>query len=703
MTKLELSVNNEYNFSQLVSELVSMDYQRVDMVVDHGDLAVRGAIIDIFPSNQNTPLRLEFNGNVLESMRSFNVLTQRSISFVKNTTILAVEQIPALLIRSDDFIESEDHLLSDFRRGDYVVHENYGISIFNGLVRMKAGSIEGEFYHLQFADTQELFLPLDQSQMLHKYAAGDARPQLSVLGDKSWPKAKQKAQKAAKNIAFELFNLYRQRELTPGIAFKEDSEEQLLVEKDFPYEETPDQERAIVEVKADMEKTVPMDRLVCGDVGFGKTEVAIRAAFKAAVSGKQIALVAPTTILVSQHYHNFKKRFEKYGLRVEMLSRFHTLSQNKRIITEIKKGVVDIAIGTHRLLQKDVNFPNLGLLIIDEEQRFGVEHKEFFKKMQVGVDILAMSATPIPRTLYLALSGARDISILQTAPENRHPIKTILTEYNDNVVKTAVEYELKRDGQIFFLHNNIKDIEKTAGAIKKLVPDAKVLIAHGQMPQHQLEDTVLEFIDGKADILVCTTIIENGIDIPRVNTIIINNADYFGLSQLHQIRGRVGRSTTKAYAYLLYEKNKMLNPDAEQRLHALKEFTALGAGYKIALRDLEIRGSGNILGPQQSGHVQGIGFTLFCKLMEESIRELKGEKIEKEELFTLPSDRENFIPYEYMEEETLRISFYQRIMDARQISEVQSIEEEMKDRFGKVPQAAKNLLTTISRQLRERT
>lgn len=322
--------------------------------------------------------------------------------------------------------------------------------------------------------------------------------------------------------------------------------------------------------------------------------------------------------------------------------------------------------------------------------------------MQVGVDILAMSATPIPRTLYLALSGARDISILQTAPENRHPIKTILTEYSDNVIKTAVEYELKRGGQVFFLHNNIKDIEKTAGAIKKLVPGSSVLIAHGQMPQHQLEDTVLEFIDGKADILVCTTIIENGIDIPRVNTIIINNADCFGLSQLHQIRGRVGRSTTKAYAYLLYEKNKMLNPDAERRLHALKEFTALGAGYKIALRDLEIRGSGNILGPQQSGHVQGIGFTLFCKLMEESIRELKGEKIEKEDLFTLPSDKENFIPYEYMEEETLRISFYQRIMDARQISEVQSIEEELKDRFGKVPPAAKNLLTTIVRQIRER-
>lgn len=702
MSKLNLVVNNEYNFSQLISELISLDYKRVEMVVDHGEIAVRGSILDIFPANQNTALRLEFNGNVLESIRSFNVNTQRSISFLKETVILGAEAIPALLIRSSDFDENEDHLLSDFHAGDYVVHENYGIGIFSGLVRMQAGSIEGEFFHLRFRGSEELFLPLDQAQLLHKYSAGDLKPELSSLVSKTWPKAKQKAKQAAKNIAFDLFNLYRQRELTPGIAFKEDTEEQLILEKDFPYIETPDQKRAIQEVKADMERPIPMDRLVCGDVGFGKTEVAIRAALKAILSGKQVALVAPTTILVSQHYHNFQNRYNKFGLNVQMLSRFHTPGQNKKIISDLKKGTVDIVIGTHRLLQKDVQFKELGLLIIDEEQRFGVEHKEFFKKMKVGVDILALSATPIPRTLYLALSGARNISILQTPPENRHPIKTILTEYQDEVVKTAVEYELNRKGQVFFLHNNIQDIEKIAGTIKKLVPQARVITAHGRMPKDELEDKVLEFIDGRADVLVCTTIIENGIDIPLANTIIVNNADYFGLAQLHQIRGRVGRSTIKAYAYLLYDREKILNTDAEKRLHALKEFTALGVGYKIALRDLEIRGSGNILGPQQSGHIQGIGFTLFCKLMEESIKELKGEKLTKEQLFTLPSDKEVFIPYEYMEEETLRISFYQRIMEAKQISEIQDIESELKDRFGKIPSAAQNLLKTIMYQIMER-
>ncbi len=699
MQELKLIINEEYSFTELISNFVKMGYQRVDLVVDHGEMSVRGGIIDIYPVNQTTPLRLEFFDNVLESIRSFNIVTQRSISGIKETLILAVQAQSHLLVREQDFDAAEDHLLADFKAGDYVVHENYGVGLFVGLLRMRTGKIEGEYYHLKYRGTEEVFVPIEQSKLLHKYSAGELHPQLSSIGDRSWQKAKTKAKSSAKNIAFDLFNLYRERALTPGHAFSEDTEEQLLMEKEFPFEETRDQLRVIDEVKRDMERSQPMDRLVCGDVGYGKTEIAIRAAFKAACSGKQVALLAPTTILVDQHYLNFKKRFEKYGLIVEMISRFHSPAENKAIIKKIAAGTVDVVIGTHRLIQKDVIFKDLGLLIIDEEQRFGVEHKEYIKKARAGVDILTLSATPIPRTLYLSLSGTRDLSVLETAPENRHPIKTILSEYDEALIKNALRLELERQGQIFFLHNNIAEIEKIAAKLKALVPELKILVAHGRMPKESLENTILSFINGEADLLLCTTIIENGIDIPRVNTIIVNEADHFGLSQLHQIRGRVGRSIIKAYAYFLYDKNKILNSDAEKRLHALKEFAALGVGYRIALRDLEIRGAGNILGSQQSGHIQTIGFTLYCKLLEESIRELKGEKIEKEQLFKLPLNQENFIPAEYMDEEQLRISFYKRIMEAGSVGELSDIEFEMKDRFGRVPAAVKNLITNIRYQI----
>lgn len=702
MSELKLSINETYSFSELVARLVAMGYQRVDLVVDHGEMAVRGGIVDIYPFNQITPLRLEFLDDLLESIRSFNIVSQRSISSIKETIILSFQPQALLLVRDKDFDIAEDHLLADFKTDDYVVHENYGVGLFAGLIRMRTGKIEGEYYHLKYRGSEEVFVPIEQSKLLHKYSAGERHPQLSSIGDRSWQKAKSKAKSSAKNIAFDLFNLYRQRSLTPGHAFREDSEEQLLMEKDFIYEETRDQLRVIEEVKSDMERSQPMDRLVCGDVGYGKTEIAIRAAFKAAYEGRQVALLAPTTILVDQHYLNLKLRFEQYGLKVEMISRFRSPAENKAIIKKIAAGNVDVVIGTHRLIQKDVIFKNLGLLIIDEEQRFGVEHKEYIKKIKTGVDILTLSATPIPRTLYLSLSGTRDLSILETAPENRHPIKTILSEYDETLIKNALKLELARNGQIFFLHNNIAEIGSIATTLQALVPELKVLIAHGRMPKEVLEKTIISFVNGDADLLLCTTIIENGIDIPRANTIIVNNADHFGLSQLHQIRGRVGRSTLKAYAYFLYDKNKALNPDAEKRLHALKEFAALGVGYRIALRDLEIRGAGNILGAQQSGHVQTIGFTLYCKLLEESIRELKGEKIAKEELFKLPLNQENFIPAEYMDEEALRISFYKRILEATSVGDLSDLEFEMKDRFGRVPPAVKNLITNVRYQLNSR-
>jgi len=702
MAEVKLIKNKEYSFTKIIEKLIEMDYQRVELVVDRGEFAVRGGIIDLFPSNQNTPLRLEFCDTNLESIYSFSIADQRSISAIEETIILSAEKLPHILVKELELDETRDYLLSDFKRGDFIVHENYGVAIIQGLKQLKTGKIEGGYYHLQFKGSEEVFVPIEQSKLIHKYSAGELKPILSSITDRSWSKAKTKAKKSTKNIAFDLFNLYRQRALTKGHAFREDSEEQILMEKGFPYLETPDQTKIIQEVKRDMEKDIPMDRLVCGDVGFGKTEIAIRATFKAAHQGKQVAVLAPTTILVNQHYQNFKKRFENFGLITKMLSRFHTPAENKKIINELKEGQVDIIVGTHRLIQKDVKFKDLGLLIIDEEQRFGVEHKEYIKKIKTGVDILTLSATPIPRTLYLSLSGTRDLSILETAPRNRLPIKTILTEYSENIIKGALNHEITRGGQVFFLHNNIEEIEEIALKIRKFFPDIKAAIAHGRMKKDKLEDTILEFLAGKTEVLVCTTIIENGIDMPHVNTIIINNADNFGLSQLHQIRGRVGRSDIKAYAYLIYDKNKILSTDARKRLHSLKEFTALGIGYKIALRDLEIRGAGNILGQQQSGHVQSIGFTLYCKLLEESIKELKGEKIEQEQIYSLPSDQENFIPDVYMEEETLRISFYKRIMEADTVGELSDIQAELKERFGRVPPATINLITNIRYQIMKR-
>jgi transcription-repair coupling factor (superfamily II helicase) len=448
-----------------------------------------------------------------------------------------------------------------------------------------------------------------------------------------------------------------------------------------------------------MEASFPMDRLICGDVGFGKTEIALRAAFKMAMAGRQVAVLAPTTILVSQHYHNFQTRFKKYALDIQMLSRFHTPAENRNIIKKLKSGQTNIVIGTHRLLQKDVAFQNLGLLVVDEEQRFGVEHKEFIKKLTVNVDILTLSATPIPRTLYLSLSGMRDISLLRTPPKHRRPIKTILAEYAPEKLKVALDRELERGGQIFVLNNDIKSLPYWQAKIKEQVPAARVVLSHGKMPKHKLEQAVLDFVERRVDVLLCTTIIENGIDIPGANTIIVLNADHFGLAQLHQIRGRVGRSAQQAYAYLFYSAAAILNPEAEARLHALKEFTMLGAGYRLAMRDLEIRGSGNILGTQQSGFVQNVGFTLYNKMLEDSVREVRGEKIEEEQIFRLPAKQENYLPQDYMEEEVLRIAFYRRIMDSKTVQDIENIEQELRDRFGRLPQPSLNLLRAIREQL----
>lgn len=698
---IRLDLHQEYDFSVLVAELINSGYRRVELVVDRGDLAVRGGIIDIFPQGHTTPLRLEFLDNKLDTIRSFNILDQRSLTKLKFVEINPYQPVPETLVRDTDFQEADDYLLPDFQPGDYIVHENYGIAIFRGLIYLQERSVAGEYYELQFAGTEKVYVPLGQSRLMHRYSASAARPVLTSLSAKnsSWEKTKQKAKTAAKNIALELFNLYRLRKMTKGWPCLEDTEAQLKIEADFPYEETPDQTTTIEAVKRDMESAAPMDRLICGDVGFGKTEIALRAAFKMAMAGKQVAVLAPTTILVSQHYHNFLQRFQNYPLNIQMLSRFHTPSENRRIIRDLKNGKVHIVIGTHRLLQKDIGFQALGLLIIDEEQRFGVKHKEFIKRLTVDVDILTLSATPIPRTMYLSLSGMRDISILRTPPKERRAIKTILAEYSDADLRTALERELERSGQIFVLNNDIKTLPYWQKKLRELVPQAKVTVTHGKMPKDRLEKAVLDFVERQTDIMLCTTIIENGIDIPNANTIIVLKADHFGLAQLHQIRGRVGRSSVQAYTYLFYNSEKILTAEAEARLHSLKEFTMLGAGYRLAMKDLEIRGAGNILGPQQSGFVQNVGFTLYNKMLEESVREVRGEPAVPERVFTLPAKQENFIPAAYMNEEILRVSFYRRIMECQTVEDIEKITQELRDRFGDLPEQTLNLLNSIREQL----
>ncbi|GBR75455.1 transcription-repair coupling factor [Candidatus Termititenax persephonae] len=701
---MRLTCAQDYDFSALTAEMVGLGYQRVELVVDRGELAVRGGILDIFPQGYATPVRLEFLDKTLDSIRSFNILDQRSLTKLEFVDIKPYQPLPKALIRATDFSEAEDYLLPDFQPGDYVVHENYGIAIFRGLTYLQEESVAGEYYELQFAGSERVYVPLNQSRWLHRYSAGAACPELTRLSAKnnSWEKTKQKARTAAKNIALELFNLYRLRKLTTGWPCPEDTEQQLAVEEDFPYEETPDQLEAIAAVKRDMEAPCPMDRLICGDVGFGKTEIALRAACKMALSGKQVAMLAPTTILVSQHYRNFLARLQGCGLQIQMLSRFHTAAENLRIVRELKAGRVDIVIGTHRLLQKDIGFRDLGLLIVDEEQRFGVEHKEFIKRLTVNVDILTLSATPIPRTMYLSLSGMRDISILRTPPKARRAIKTVLSGYSDAALRRALTSELARGGQVFVLNDDIKTLGYWQRKIKELTPAARAAVTHGRMPKADLEKAVLDFVERRTDVLLCTTIIENGIDIPGANTIVVLQADHFGLAQLHQIRGRVGRSAQQAYAYLFYNPAKVLRAEAESRLHALKEFTMLGAGYRLAMRDLEIRGSGNILGAQQSGFVQNVGFTLYSKMLEESVREVRGETVEPEKIFKLPAAQENYLPEDYLAEEVLRIAFYRRIMDAKSLAEVENIEQDLRDRFGELPRPTQNLLQNIRAQLTPR-
>jgi transcription-repair coupling factor (superfamily II helicase) len=577
--------------------------------------------------------------------------------------------------------------------GDFVVHVNHGIGQYGGVQALTVEGRETECVLVYYQGGDKLFVPIDQLDLLQKYIGKDGEPPaLSRLGGVAWERVKQRTKKAIKEMAEELIRIYALRRARPGHAFKSDTRWQKELEASFIYEDTPDQMRATQEIKTDMESRKPMDRLVCGDVGYGKTEVAIRAAFKAMMDGKQVAVLVPTTVLAQQHYYTFTERLAEYPVVVEMLSRFRTRKEQMKIIDGLAAGTVDIVIGTHRLIQKDVEFKDLGLVIIDEEQRFGVAHKETFKKMRATLDVLTLTATPIPRTLHMALLGARDMSVIDTPPKDRLPVETEVVQFDEEVILSAVLRELDRGGQVYFVHNRIETIDTVAAHVAEILPEARIAIAHGQMHERELERVMLDFIDRKYDILVSTMIVESGLDIPNVNTIVVNRADTLGLAQLYQLRGRVGRSRHRAYAYLLIPKHKHLTDDQRKRLKTLTEFTDLGSGFKIAMRDLEIRGAGNILGPQQSGYIAEVGFDLYCKLLEEAVKELKGEPLEERVATTVETDLPAFIPDTYVEDDKQRVIFYKRLVETREISDVNDLKGELTDRYGRIPDQAANLL-----------
>jgi transcription-repair coupling factor (superfamily II helicase) len=585
--------------------------------------------------------------------------------------------------------------LSDFRDlrpDDYVVHIDHGIARFGGLQTLDLGSSSGEFMLLYYADEAKLYVPVERLDLVQRYSSAEGhQPQLDRLGGLGWQKTKAKAKRAMRDMADELLKLYAERKLVGGYAFAADTPWQQEFEDGFAYVLTPDQETAIDDIKKDMEESVPMDRLLCGDVGYGKTEVAMRAAFKAVMEGKQAAVLTPTTVLAYQHYDTFRSRFAPFPVKVELLSRFRSTKEQKEVVKRVESGQVDVIIGTHRMLSKDVRFKDLGLVVVDEEQRFGVAHKERLKQLKKRVDVLTLSATPIPRTLNMSLSGLRDMSLIETPPRDRLAIQTQVVQFSDPVIKSAIELELARGGQVFFVHNRVETIETVAALVKRLVPQARMAVGHGQMNEKEMERVMLDFIDYKYDVLVATTIIENGIDIPRANTIIINRADGYGLSQLYQLRGRVGRSNRRAYAYLLIPGEQELSPIARRRLAAIREFSDLGAGFRIAALDLELRGAGSLLGGEQSGHMDALGFDLYTQMMERTVAELRGEAVEDEPGVSLNLAVDVAIPDDYISDMGQRLRTYKRVSSARDEQTLSAIRTETQDRYGRLPAAVESL------------
>ncbi|MCR8846645.1 transcription-repair coupling factor [Paenibacillus sp. SC116] len=603
--------------------------------------------------------------------------------------------------RTDAKVDNAERIrsYSELKVGDYVVHHNHGIGKYVGIGTLEINGIHKDYLHILYAGGDKLSVPVDQLHLIQRYVSSEEKePKINKLGGTEWTKVKNKVRSSVKDIADDLIKLYASRQSSPGYAFEKDTSEQQQFEDMFPYDETRDQVRAIEEIKKDMEMSRPMDRLLCGDVGYGKTEVAIRAAFKSAIEGKQVAVLVPTTILAQQHYETFRERFADYPFNIQVLSRFRSRKEQNETMKGIKSGVVDVIIGTHRLLSQDVVFKDLGLLIVDEEQRFGVTHKEKLKKLKMNVDVLTLTATPIPRTLHMSMLGVRDLSVIETPPENRFPVQTYVLEHSDALVREAIERELARGGQVYYLYNRVQGITQMADHIKMLVPEAKVTVGHGQMSEQELEKAILDFLDGEHDVLVSTSIIETGVDIPNVNTLIVHDADKMGLSQLYQLRGRVGRSNRIAYAYFTYQRDKVLNELAEKRLQSIKEFTELGSGFKIAMRDLSIRGAGNLLGAEQHGFIASVGFDLYSQMLSDEVAkrkaELDGIVMEEQQDWTTLIDLniDAYLPGDYIYDSIQKIEIYKKVAGLSSLDEVEGLRDELVDRFGEPPLAVLQLL-----------
>ncbi len=606
--------------ARFAMDLAEYGYRPHEAVAQEGDFSRRGGIIDVFPFTFELPIRIELDGDVIASIRSIVPETGQPLWDHSMAIVLPIHKRGAAKhlqfkeeVPLDNFV--------DLSAGDYVVHTQHGIGRFLGLERIRTGEKRKDHLVIEYDRHEKLYVPVDQMHLVQKYLAFQSRrPKLFRLGGKEWARVKERAKKGIQKLAWDLLTLQAMRATVQGHSFEKDTAWQEQFEATFPFTETPDQLKATQEVKADMESDKPMDRLLCGDVGYGKTEVAMRAVFKAAASGKQVAFLVPTTILAEQHYKNFSKRLTEFPLRVEMLSRFRTPREQREVVKAVAQGRVDVVIGTHRLLSQDVSFRDLGLVVIDEEQRFGVRSKEKLKAMRLNTDVLTLTATPIPRTLYMSLMGAKDLSMINTPPQNRLPIRTVVVEYDEDLIRQAIARELARKGQVYFLHNRVQDIEKIKERVARLAPaGARIAIGHGQMASRPLEQVMTGFLEAKYDILICTMIVESGIDIPNVNTLIVNNAHTFGLADLHQLRGRVGRLDKPAYAYFMVPRSQVFDSDAKKRLEALQEYSQLGAGFKIAMQDLELRGAGNLLGAQQHGYIAAVGFDLYCRLLKEAV------------------------------------------------------------------------------------
>jgi len=632
-------------------------------------------------------------GCILEDFKTI-IITDRELFNKRSKEITTTKK--SYYKEKPEYIEN----INDIKPGEYVVHTIHGLGIYKGLSKQEIDGQLKDYLTIEYANKDRLHIPAEQINLLCRYrGSGTVKPRLSRMGGKDWESTKAKVKKAVEIVAYDLLRLYARRKMQQGIQFLPDTTWQIEMEEAFEFVETPDQLKAIERVKSDMESEQPMDRLICGDVGFGKTEVAMRAIFKAVTSGKQVAVVVPTTILALQHFQTISERFKPFGVGVELLSRFRTAKEQKETLKNLSSGKCDVVIGTHRLLQDGIVFKDLGLLVIDEEHRFGVRHKEKLKELRENIDILTMSATPIPRTLYMSLSGIKDMSVINTPPKNRLPIKTYVGEWNENMVKNAINHEIDREGQVFYLYNRVETIQEFKNQLQKIVPNARIAVGHGQMDEKALEQVIIDFSNHEYDILLATTIIENGIDIPNANTMIIHDADRFGLAQLYQLRGRVGRSQRQAYCYCFYKKSKEITKDAVHRLKAIKEFTTLGSGYQIALRDVEIRGVGNILGTKQHGHMINVGFDTYCELLEETVQELQGEKIDKVNPTIVDINVTAYIPDEWVGSSEQKMIEYKRLADVKNPVELDYIIEEWRDRFAKPPESVDNLIKLIRLRL----